>query len=217
MADTAKNQQRYPRPAKQKPGCGFPVLKMLVLFSLNSGSVLNALTASLHKQDLRLLHELRSDLKKGDVLLGDRAYGEYTTLAAWPGRGVDVVARIHAMRKVDFRKARRFARNDGLFVWLKIRSNSPLSYRLQSGRLYLSRSRNASFVLPLLSVVMQPAHYAGDFTAGSRRLPRLTNRRLCARRWQLELCLKIEDDRAWNNTVSIARHGREGTLMASWT
>ena len=35
----------------------------------------------------------------GDILLGDRAYGEYTTLAALPTRGVDVVARLHQKRK----------------------------------------------------------------------------------------------------------------------
>jgi hypothetical protein len=191
MADTVKNQQRYPRPAKQKPGCGFPVLKMLVLFSLNSGSVLNALTASLHKQDLRLLHELRSDLKKGDVLLGDRAYGEYTTLAAWPGRGVDVVARIHAMRKVDFRKARRFARNDGLFVWTK---NPQQQSTILSAAEWASlpeqitvriirftaiirgrRSRRITLVTSLLDPVGYPASQIAA---------------LYARRWRLELCLR---------------------------
>jgi hypothetical protein len=30
----------------------------------------------------------------------------------------DVVARLHACRKVDFRKAKRLAKNDGLFVWI---------------------------------------------------------------------------------------------------
>src|SRR5208337_2580764 len=90
LADTRKNQRRYPQPSAQKPGCGFPVLKFVALFSLTSGAILH-------------------------VILGDRAYGEYTTLATGPQQGVDVVARLHARRKVDFRKARRLGKNDGLF------------------------------------------------------------------------------------------------------
>lgn len=41
---TETNQERYPQPSKQKAGCGFPALKFLLLFSLNSGSVLSAVT-----------------------------------------------------------------------------------------------------------------------------------------------------------------------------
>src|ERR1039458_9365914 len=37
----------------------------------------------------------------------------------WPKEGLDVVARLHQKRKVDFRQARRLAKNDGLFVWTK--------------------------------------------------------------------------------------------------
>jgi len=37
--DTLENQQRYPQPSEQKPGCGFPVIRLLLVFSLNSGSV----------------------------------------------------------------------------------------------------------------------------------------------------------------------------------
>ena len=68
---------------------------------------------------MRLLRQLWEQLKKGDILLGDRAFGEYTTLAGLPTQGVDVVARLHHRRKVDFRKARRLGPGDGLFVWTK--------------------------------------------------------------------------------------------------
>ena len=40
LPDTLKNQKRYPQPSVQKPGCGFPLLKFLVLFSLSSGAIL---------------------------------------------------------------------------------------------------------------------------------------------------------------------------------
>ena len=101
--DTRANQKRYPQPSEQKPGCGFPVLKFLVLFSLKSGAVLKVVMGNLHQHDLRLLKTMRQYLCRGDILLGDRLYGAYITLATFPRQGVDVVARLHQGRQVDFR------------------------------------------------------------------------------------------------------------------
>jgi hypothetical protein len=162
----------------------------LLLFSLNSGSVLNVIMGSLHNHDLRLLRRLESELKRGDILLGDRGYGEYTTLAAWPQRGVDVVARVHAMRKVDFRRARRFAKNDGLFVWTKNPQHSrlcspeewaglpdQLTVRIIrfTGVIRGRRSRRITLVTSLLDPELYPAEQL---------------MRLYARRWRLEMCLR---------------------------
>jgi hypothetical protein len=77
LPDTKKNQKRYPQPSSQKPGCGFPLIKFLVLFSLSSGAILRVAMAHWKNHDLRLLHGLWDALEKGDILLGDRAYGEY--------------------------------------------------------------------------------------------------------------------------------------------
>ena len=48
LPDTPENQQRFPQPSSQKPGCGFPLMKFVVLFSLSSGAILNVLWGSLH-------------------------------------------------------------------------------------------------------------------------------------------------------------------------
>ena len=100
------------------------MIKFLALFSLNSGAILRAAMASLNHHDLRLLPQLWVELKAGDVLLGDRAYGAFITLATLPRRGVDVVARLNHRRQIDFRKARRLAKNDACFVWFKRRQPS---------------------------------------------------------------------------------------------
>lgn len=42
LPDTQKNQKAYPQPSGQKPGCGFPVMKLAVWFSLASGALLDA-------------------------------------------------------------------------------------------------------------------------------------------------------------------------------
>ena len=191
LADTQKNQERYPQPASQKKGCGFPVLKFMVLFSLCSGAVLNIMFGNLHDHDLRLLHGLWEALKKGDILLGDRAFGEYTTLAALPQwLGVDVVARLHQRRKADFRKAQRLAKQDGLFVWTKTCQQSKILSASQWGLLPAQitvriirftaairghRSRRITLVTSLLDPKLYPAEQLMA---------------LYARRWRLELCLR---------------------------
>lgn len=190
LPDTAENQRRYPQPAAQKPGCGFPVLKFVVLFSLASGALLNVLLGSLHHHDLRLLRGLWDQLKKGDILLGDRAYGEYTTLAGLPPQGVDGVARLHHRRKVDFRKARRVGQHDGLFVWTKGSQQSEIlsaaEWALLPAQITVRilrfpptirgfRSRRVTLVTTLLDPKRYPAQ---DVIA------------LYARRWRLELCLR---------------------------
>jgi hypothetical protein len=190
LADTPANQERYPQPSKQKPGCGFPVLKFLLLFSLNSGSVLNVVLGSLHNHDLRLLRQLQDELKNGDILLGDRAYGEYTTLATWPKQGVDVVARLHQKRKVDFRKARRLAKNDGLFVWTKGYQQSDLLSPQQWAQLpdqitvriirFTAAIRGRPYRrITLVSSLLDPQLYPAEQLIA-----------LYARRWRLELCLR---------------------------
>ena len=190
LPDTAPNQRRYPQPASQEPGCGFPVLKFVVLFSLASGALRNVILGSLHHHDLRLLRGLWDQLKKGDILLGDRAYGEYTTLAGLPPRGVDVVARLHHRRKVDFRKARRLGKNDGLFVWTKGCQQSEIlsaaEWALVPAQITVRilrftttirgfRSRRVTLVTTLLDPNLFPAQ---DWVA------------LDARRGRLELCLR---------------------------
>jgi len=190
LADTVKNQKRYPQPASQKPGCGFPVLKFVVLFSLTSGSILNVLWDRLRHHDLRLRRGLWEELKKGDILLGDRAFGEYTTLASLPQQGVDVVARLHQRRKVDFRKAQRLSKNDGLFVWTKGCQQSEI----------LSASEWALLPAQITVRILRFGATIRGFRArritlvttllDAERFPAQALAALYARRWRLELCLR---------------------------
>lgn len=190
LADTAKNQARYPQPTSQKKGCGFPVLKFVALFSLTSGTILNVILGSLRHHDLRLFHRLWEQLKKGDILLGDRAWGEYTTLAGLPRQGVDVVARLHARRKVDFRKAQRLGKNDGLFLWTKGGQQSeilsasqwallPAQITVRIIRFTATLRGFRSRRITLVTTLLDPKLYPAQELAG-----------LYARRWRLELCLR---------------------------
>jgi len=190
LADTRKNQKTYPQHSTQKPGCGFSLMKFVVLFSLCSGAVLNVMLGNKHCHDLRLLRRLWDELKKGDILLGDRAYGEYTTLAGLPLQGVDAVARLHHARKVDFRKARRLGKGEGLFVWNRGCQQSqivsasewallPVQITVRVIRFTATirgfRGRRITLVTTLLDTQLYPAEQLVS---------------LYARRWRLELCLR---------------------------
>jgi hypothetical protein len=190
LPDTRKNQQRYPQAPGQNPGCGFPLLKFLVLFSLGSGAICRVAMGTWKNHDLRLLRQLWDALQKGDILLGDRAYGEYLTLASLPRHGVDVVARSHGARRPDFRKAKkRLARQDGWFEWQKgyepSQLLSPAEWEqvpeaivvriIRFKAVIRRRKKRITLVTTLLDGSIYPAE---DLIA------------LYARRWNLELALR---------------------------
>jgi hypothetical protein len=190
LADTPENQRRFPQPSSQKPGCGFPVIRLVALLSLTSGAILKVMLDSLHSHDLRLLHRLAEALTPGDIVLGDRAYGEYTTAASLPQQGVDLVARLHHQRKVDFRKARRFAKNDGLFVWTKGYQQShilsPAEWALLPAQITVRIIRFTATIrgfrgrrVTLVTTLLDPKLYPAEQLIG-----------LYARRWRLELCFR---------------------------
>lgn len=123
--------------------------------------------------------------------MGDRAFGEYTTLAALPRwRGVDVVARLHQARKVDFRKSRRLAKHDGLFVWTKTQQQSqvlsPSQWRRLPAQITVRILRFTATIrgdrhrrITLVTSLLDPTLYPAEQLIG-----------LYARRWGLELCLR---------------------------
>ena len=122
MPDTPENQAAYPQLKTQAPGLGFPIARILVVFSLAVGTVLEAAIGPYHgKQtsELALLRLVIGQFQAGDIVLADRFFGSYWVIAALQARGVDVVVRLHQARKADFRRGRRLGREDHLVTWTK--------------------------------------------------------------------------------------------------
>jgi hypothetical protein len=122
MPDTAANQAAYPQPRSQRPGCGFPIVRVVVLFSLAVGTVLEVAWARYTGKrtgENSLLRGLRGALEPGDVLLLDRYFSGWFDLALWASHGVDPVVRKHQLRATDFRTGRRLGRGDHLVAWAK--------------------------------------------------------------------------------------------------
>jgi len=122
MPDTPANQAAYPQANTQKPGVGQPIARACAIVSLATGCVLAAAAGPYKGKETgetALLRELLDSLSAGDVALFDRHYCSFLMIALMLAGGVDVCARMHQRRHVDFRRGERLGHNDHLIVWKK--------------------------------------------------------------------------------------------------
>ena len=186
MPDTPANQAAWPQSRNQKPGLGFPAMKLVGLFSLASGALLESVTGTLHEHENTLFRSLFGKLQRGDVLLGDRGFCSFVVLASLLGRGVDSLMRLHAMRRADFRRGRRLGHDDRLVAWEKPAQRPPhwseedfaalpakLAVRLIRLRVSAAGFRTKTVVLA--TTLVDPVAYPAE-----------TLRALYAERWQVE-------------------------------
>jgi len=66
-----------------------------------------------------LLRSLLDSFSEGDVVVADRYYCSFMMIALLRQRKIDVCARLHQARKVDFRRGRRLGPDDHLITWTK--------------------------------------------------------------------------------------------------
>lgn len=100
-------QKAFGQPAGCKPGCGFPVPKLLGLFDAWTGMIHQLRVFPLYTHDLKGTWRLHSLLERGALLVGDRAFCSYAHLALLVQAGVHGLFRIHQRMIVDFRPHRR--------------------------------------------------------------------------------------------------------------
>jgi len=191
LPDTPENQRRYPQPSSQKAGCGFPVMKVMALFSLTSGAVLHVIQESLHWHDIRLFRRLWGYLRRNDIVVADRAFSDYVSLASLPQQAVDVIYRLHQARRPDFRRCQqRLGKHDACFTWIKpeVRPNYltqsqwkavPAQITVRIVRRPISQRGFRTRHLTLVTTLLDPQKYPADelFAAYQRR-------------WRLELCFR---------------------------
>jgi hypothetical protein len=189
LPDTTKNQRAYPQPGGQKPGCGFPLVKLVGVFSLATGVLLDYAKGNKHQHELNLLQKLMDQFKAGDLVLADRGFNSYTLLALLLGRGVHGLFRLHQRRPADLRKGKRLGKNDRRMTWPKpglwqrprylskaIWKRIPAELSVRVVRFTLAvpgfRAQSVTLVTTLLDPVAYPAEELAP---------------LYARRWQIEL------------------------------
>jgi hypothetical protein len=119
MPDTPQNQALYPQPKGAKPGCSFPVMRVVALFCLGTGVLIRLTKGPLRACERSLFRLLWDSLEKGDVLLADRGFCGFAEFYFLQGRGVDCVMRNHQCRTVGRTLLRSLGKGDRLILWHK--------------------------------------------------------------------------------------------------
>ena len=195
MPDTAENQAAYPQQKGQPPGQGFPIARVCAVLSLATGCVMAlALSRYQGKQtgETALLRQLFEVFNPGDVLVGDRYYCSFMMIALRLTRRVDVCARMHQRRHVDFRRGKRLGKYDHLIEWQRPQrpewmdaqtySAIPETLTLREVRFRVVEPGRRTEVLTIATTLLDPEEYSKEDIA-----------ELYGDRWHSELdlrCLK---------------------------
>jgi hypothetical protein len=190
LADTPANQRDFPQASNQKPGTGFPVMKIATLFCVASGAILAHATGSLWNSELSLAAQLLGCLRPLDVLIVDRGFCNYALAALLGQNNIQVIARVPTtVRKIDFRKGtKRLGSKDALFVWNKPKRCCkwlPLAQWLGLSQTLTVRVLRVRVRLPgirvteitLMTTLLDPVLYPANEIAEAYRL-----------RWRQEMC-----------------------------
>jgi hypothetical protein len=106
MPDTPELRAHFGQPSGQKPGCGFPVAKLLALFDAATGLVREVMALPLYTHEASQSADLHSAMQPGDIEVGDRGFCSYARLALLHLRRLHGVFRLHQRTIVDFTPGR---------------------------------------------------------------------------------------------------------------
>lgn len=192
MPDTRDNQQQYPQQGGQAEGTGFPIARIVVVFSLAVGAVIDmAIGKYQGKQtgENNLFRTLLDALLPGEVALADRYYASFWDFALLEQRGVDLVARAHQLRKIDFRKGLKVGSHDQIVAYRKPQRPAwldqeaydrlPLFVLVRHLRYRVTQAGFRTRVITLATSLLEADTYTADELA-----------QLYRRRWDAELHLR---------------------------
>lgn len=118
--DTPENQDAYPQNPAQAEGLGFPILRCVCLVSMLTGMLIDLGYAAYSGKgtgETAILRQLRSSLKRGDILVADSYHCTYWLVAMCVSIGVHVVMKNHHMRDDDPIGAKQFGTADRTAKW----------------------------------------------------------------------------------------------------
>lgn len=115
MPDTSSNQAVYPQQSVQKQGLGFPIVRLVGLLSLATGSCVDYAIGPFQGKgtgETSLFSLLIQSLSRHDLLLADRYYTSYANFALLIRQGTPLVFRQRSAVKSDFRRGMRLGKKD---------------------------------------------------------------------------------------------------------
>lgn len=194
MPDTHALRHHFGYPPGQRQGCGFPVGKLLGVIDALTGVVVTAMGCPLFSHEAREMLSLHPLLRKGDILVADRAFCSYVQIALLLQHGVDVVMRLHQRRPVQWAK-------DRLEVWTPaprrpdwmsqaMWSALPQELSMRIVRYTVPRKGYRTRVVYVATTLLDPLAY-----------PIETITRLYGHRWNIETCFNQLKTHAKMNTL----------------
>jgi hypothetical protein len=91
MPDTPGLQAEFGQSSDQRPGCGFPVARLLALFHAGTGLITQLVSAPLLTHNLAHVQKVHPALASGDVLVADRGLCSYAHIALLVELGMHLV------------------------------------------------------------------------------------------------------------------------------
>lgn len=190
MPDTPQNQQRYPQGKSQKPGCGFPQLRLVALFSLATGALLQYACGDRHTHERTLFRSLWNSLTRGDVVLADRGFCGFGDFHALLERGVDSVMRLHQRRTKGVRLLKRLGRGDTLVQWTKARPCPKWLTKEQWHNFPATLTVRHITFMPNIPGLRTKKITVATTLCDPRQYPPQAIAELYRRRWMCEVCLR---------------------------
>jgi len=117
--DTPENQKAYPQQKVQRPGCGFPIIRLVALFALATGLITAWTTGAWGQHELVLFQQLWEHLRAGELLLADRGFCSWGMLAQCQARHLHAVFRVRGSRRRDLRQGKALGPGERLVQWRK--------------------------------------------------------------------------------------------------
>lgn len=190
LADTPANREVYPYAPAQKPGCGFPSMKVLAAGSLASGAIHRYQETHEHTHDHRMLMGNLDFFRLGDIALADRAFCSFVSMAALRLRGVDAVYRLHKQRRPGNKTARKISPSEWIDTWTRPKRKPayvepdewealPESMQVRIILVQLHQKGFRTQTVWIVTTLLDPAAYPTERIIELHRM-----------RWNIELCLR---------------------------
>ena len=178
MPDTKPLRDHFGLQRSQKPGVGYPVGKIMGLLDAATGLFIKVIAYSLFTHDMRGVIGVHSWLKKGDILVGDRAFCSFAHFCLLTQSGILGCFRLHQRRKTDRMGIVRWAKPAECPAWMSAEQFDSLPPWIDV-RLVKHRIDQAGFRTQLM------------FVATTLIGPRWSDQdvaNIYRRRWEIETC-----------------------------
>lgn len=137
MPDTPSLRDEFGCPRAQADHCAFPFAHLFALYDMATGLLVRTVVSRGYTQDITKVTSAIGCLQPGDLLLGDRAYGNWICIAQALQQGINVVLRLSSSLQLPgergaawsrTKRTRRIHRNgkgDIVIEWKRPKARPP--------------------------------------------------------------------------------------------